>query len=156
MIKEITGNIWDFHSAGYWIVIPTNGIVSPNTGKAVMGAGLALQAKEKFPKLPKELGRRIYNHNVRAESFPQYKLICFPTKYDWRKPSSLKLIVESSVALNKFIEESEETTLYMPQVGCGRGELVWSVVKQALHLVLDHRVVICDWKNDVQVRSVRE
>lgn len=49
-LKEITGDIWDFWNRGHYIVIPTNGSVKKN-GEAVMGKGLALQAKEKISEL---------------------------------------------------------------------------------------------------------
>lgn len=59
-MKEVTGNIWDYHEKGYWIVITTNGTVKAN-GEAVMGRGVALQAKRKYQGLPWRLGQEILN-----------------------------------------------------------------------------------------------
>ena len=50
-MKEITGDIWDYHKQGHWIVITTNGTVKSN-GEAVMGRGIALQARAKFIQHP--------------------------------------------------------------------------------------------------------
>ena len=57
-MREIEGDIWDFHKAGFFIVIPTNGFIK-NDGECVMGRGLAYEAKRRFPDLPLELGKRI-------------------------------------------------------------------------------------------------
>lgn len=57
---ELIGNLWDFHRTDLecFIVIPTNGVLKAN-GDAVMGAGLAKQAAQRFPTLPKLLGQAI-------------------------------------------------------------------------------------------------
>lgn len=59
---ELIGNLWDFHRAesNCFIVIPTNGVLKAN-GDAVMGAGLAKQAAQQFPTLPKLLGQAIHD-----------------------------------------------------------------------------------------------
>jgi len=57
-MKEITGDIWDFYEKGFWIVITTNGNVKDN-GEAVMGKGIALQARQRYPLLPSMLGKGI-------------------------------------------------------------------------------------------------
>lgn len=51
-MKEVYGDIWEYHKQGYWIVITTNGFVKKN-GCAVMGRGVAKQAVTKYPSLPK-------------------------------------------------------------------------------------------------------
>ncbi|MCZ2224447.1 MAG: hypothetical protein LC122_12560 [Chitinophagales bacterium] len=45
---EVIGNLFDFVNIADAICITTNGIVKSNQ-EAVMGAGIALQAAEKFP-----------------------------------------------------------------------------------------------------------
>lgn len=57
-MKEIKGNIWDYHDLGFTICIPTNGYVKKN-GCAVMGGGLALQANRRYPGFSKKLGALI-------------------------------------------------------------------------------------------------
>lgn len=57
---ELIGNLWDFYrtESDCFIVIPTNGVLKSN-GEAVMGAGLAKQAAQRFPTLPQLLGQAI-------------------------------------------------------------------------------------------------
>jgi len=43
-MKEVIGNIWNYYNKGNWIVITTNGTIKKN-GEAVMGRGVALEAK---------------------------------------------------------------------------------------------------------------
>ena len=45
-MKEVTGNIWDYPAD--IVCITTNGSTTRN-GSAVMGKGIALQAKERYP-----------------------------------------------------------------------------------------------------------
>ncbi|KKK48761.1 hypothetical protein LCGC14_3141900, partial [marine sediment metagenome] len=81
-MKEISGNIWNFHEQGHWIVITTNGTVKAN-GEAVMGRGVALQAKRKFPALPKLLGKQIQQVGNILHHWGQEGLIFFPVKRDY-------------------------------------------------------------------------
>ena len=76
------GNVWDYHSKGYWVVIPTNLGWKAN-GEAVMGAGLAKQAAKRFPNLAKEYGSVLqdaakFEEEVIYEDH-KTKLILFPT-----------------------------------------------------------------------------
>ena len=57
---EVLGNIWDYYENGFPICITTNGNVS-GIGYNVMGKGIALEAKKRFPKLPKMIGDHIRN-----------------------------------------------------------------------------------------------
>lgn len=89
--KEVHGDIWDYHSKGRWIVITTNGTVK-NNGEAVMGRGVALQAKQRFPQLPKKVGSWMSyfgGQGNQAGIFQEEKIVSFPVKHDWwRKQTS--------------------------------------------------------------------
>lgn len=58
---EAYGNIWDLAPEYDTVVITTNGYVKKN-GEAVLGRGIAKEAKEIFPDLPLKLGKRITEH----------------------------------------------------------------------------------------------
>jgi len=80
-MKEVVGDIWDFHAKGNWIVITTNGTVKSN-GEAVMGRGVTLQAKQRFPNLSHELGKLILrNTPTSVISIVDYRLFSFPVKF---------------------------------------------------------------------------
>lgn len=55
-MREKRGSIWTYlEEINTAICIPTNGSLT-RSGEAVMGAGVAKQAKERFPEVPKRLG----------------------------------------------------------------------------------------------------
>jgi len=56
-MKTVTGDIWQFAHLGP-LCIPTNGYLARN-GNGVMGRGLALQAKERYPDVVYNLGRHL-------------------------------------------------------------------------------------------------
>ncbi|GAG50841.1 unnamed protein product, partial [marine sediment metagenome] len=90
---EIVGNIWDYQEKGKWIVIPTNSYTKTN-GQAVMGRGLALQAKLRYPILPNVLGRKLQKFG--AHVYPlDWNMVAFPVKDHWAGNAILDLILRS-------------------------------------------------------------
>ena len=59
-MKEVKGDIWK--SDCDIIAITTNGVVKKN-GELVMGRGIASQAKQRYPDIPKILGAN--NTNIK-------------------------------------------------------------------------------------------
>ena len=145
-MKEIKGNIWDYHKKGFWIIVPTNGVVKTN-GEAVMGRGLALQAKQRFPDLPTELGERIKEYGNVVFTFYNYHVITFPVKQGWWTRASIGLIEKSCSSLKKIFKYNLTgipTPVYLPKVGCGNGKLDWKDAKPILEKYLDSRFIVCD------------
>lgn len=142
-MKETVGNIWDYHDKGEWIVITTNGSIRKD-GACVMGRGIALQAKQRYPKLPFGLGKLLAdedygNYNY---AFSQYRIITFPVKLKWYQKASLPLIHNSTVGLLRKIMELRLENVYMVRPGCGNGGLDWTDVKPILEEYLDDRFII--------------
>ena len=56
-MKEIYGDAWELFYSGQFDVlfITTNGTIKKD-GKAVMGRGIAAEAKSKYPSIPSKLG----------------------------------------------------------------------------------------------------
>ena len=147
-MQEINGNLWDFHKKGFWIVIPTNGFVKTNC-EAVMGRGLALQAKQKFPEISSELGISLKECGNKIAIFYKYYLLTFPVKHNWWEKADILLIEKSTKVLKNLLDEEDcriKTPIYLPRVGCGNGMLNWKDVKQILEKHLDERFIICDLK----------
>lgn len=119
MALRITGDLWELHAEGAWAVIPICN-VRRQDGRLVMGAGLALDALKRYPGLDRRWGR--YARMLKM-AYPE-RLVGFPTKHHWSKPSDLKLIEESATALVKYLPTDAEVCL-VPQVGCGLGGLSW-------------------------------
>jgi len=142
-MKEIKGNIWDFHERS-WVVITTNGSVKRN-GEVVMGRGVALQAKKKFPDLPKILGNCIngpIGNHVTLQ--PIFHLLTFPVKHNWYEKADLKLIKRSCEELLETVDILKPP-FYMVRPGCGNGGLSWEKeVKPILEKYLDDRFIVVE------------
>jgi len=150
-MNEIRGDIWECWKEGSWIVVPTNGFVKRN-GEAVMGAGLALQAKKRFLELPKRLGAYLMDHGNNIVFFNDRRLIMFPVKRFFSDLASIEIIERSARQLVEYINENEvfndsdiKYPIYLPKVGCGNGGLRWEDVKPILEEFMDEsKFVVCD------------
>lgn len=140
-MREAYGNIWDYHDRGEWICITTNGDVRKD-GCAVMGRGVALQAKNRFPKLPYLLGQRIYRLGNHVWLFETMKLLSFPVKYHWADRADLNLIRRSSKELIALMNKRGPARVILPRPGCGNGGLDWHDVRDVIFELLDHRVTV--------------
>ena len=146
-MKEVIGNLWDYHEKGHWVAITTNGFVKRN-GEAVMGRGVALEAKKRFPRLPEVLGLSIKfcGNTVRVLGTPpflDYKLVAFPVKHRWWERADVALIEEGCKLLS--ISWPKGVKLYMVRPGCGNGGLDWKDVRPILEKYLDDRFVVVQW-----------
>jgi len=132
---EKTGDLLAFDAE--WIVIPTNGQRRMN-GSAVMGAGLARVIADLNPDLPAHFGKLLKYHGNHVLNLGLWKvredreanLVGFPTKHDWRASSDLELIRRSARELRADFDKVGMVAL--PRVGCGCGQLAWSVVAPVL------------------------
>lgn len=141
---EVFGDIWEYYNYGYWIVVPTNGFVT-RKGEAVMGRGLALDTKKKFPEFSKELGERLGDYGNEVFTFMKYHLITFPVKRWYWEKASLELIEKSAKSLQTIFSINLmgiKTPVYLPRVGCGNGKLYWVDVKPILERYLDDRFIV--------------
>lgn len=139
-MKEINGNLFDYSV----IVIPTNGIVKTDN-RLVMGAGVALEAKNKFKDLDLVFGEKVSKFGnivfVTDYNFDTI-LFSFPTKHHYKNDSDLTLIEISAKQLVDKVNKMKLTEVYLPKIGCGYGNLSWSEVKPVLEKYLDDRFII--------------
>jgi O-acetyl-ADP-ribose deacetylase (regulator of RNase III) len=130
VISEVCGDILD---------ADTEAIVNPVNTVGVMGTGLALQFKRKYPKMFREylsacrrgelkVGR-VLVHSVRG--YPRL-VVNFPTKRDWRDPSQLEWIEWGLADLQALIGELTIRSIAIPPLGCGHGGLGWSDVRKLI------------------------
>lgn len=162
-MEELVGNIWRECIGFDALCVTTNGVVKKN-GDAVMGKGIALEAKERFPTLPTILGRKLASSgnnvhylchaNVGAE-LNSVALISFPTKHHWRERASLELIKRSAYQLVKLADKNGWEKIILPRPGCGNGGLVWATeVRPVLEPVLDDRFHVIGHKPEVKETRV--
>ncbi|MGL5923735.1 macro domain-containing protein [Chroococcidiopsis sp.] len=125
----------------------------------VMGKGIALQFKEKYPNNFREYrsaclrgevvpGRMFVTENClypQKVSNPRY-LINFPTKQHWKDDSTMKYIVDGMRDLRKVIKDRKIRSIAIPALGCGNGGLQWvgvaSIMVQYLIGLQDVYVII--------------
>ena len=115
-------------------------LVNPVNCVGVMGTGLALQFKKRFPRMfrdYKELcaSRALTLSNVSlvsdsSKSGP-VKIFLFPTKGHWRDSSSLDRIEDSLMVLRYHLRSRHNRgySIAIPQIGCGLGGLKWTEVR---------------------------
>lgn len=129
MITYVSKNILDSEAEALVNTVNTVGI---------MGKGVALQFKEKFPLNFKLYQKACKNTEVRTGKMfvtetgfltnPKY-IINFPTKTDWRSNSRLEDIADGLNDLVKVVNEKNIQSIAIPPLGCGNGGLDWKDVK---------------------------
>ncbi|HEY8531124.1 MAG TPA: hypothetical protein VIL08_02640 [Limnochorda sp.] len=136
-MKVAYGDIWQLYDQGMAVVIPTN-MCKRQNGEAVMGAGLARQATERFPWLAKQYGELLHCEVPRF-IFPEHRLILIPTKRDWREPSPLSLVEEGVRWLQKqeLLFAAWNWEVAVPPLGCGLGGLPFEKVRPILEQLSD-------------------
>lgn len=134
-LLELTGDLWDFHAKGEWIAITTNGSVNAY-GNAVMGRGVAQEAKIRYSWLPKLLAIRIKEegnipilfgcapHEERPDTRSQ-RIVTFPVKHEWHQKANLELIRKSAECLITALHLGDIRVLYTVRPGCGNGHRKW-------------------------------
>lgn len=145
---EGRGDMWVFGGDAY--VVTTNGFVKAN-GAAVMGRGCAKEAAERWPKMPRQLGRYLKRYGNRPFVF-KYDLVVvtFPVKPEfgkngepgWQAKAELPLIKESARHLVEMADKFGWERVIVPRPGCGNGGLSWKRVGPALAPILDNRFTV--------------
>lgn len=107
----------------------------------VMGKGIALQFKNKYPEMFKSYRQICEKHLFDVGNLYLWKsskkwILLFPTKKHWRNPSKIEYI-ESG--LKKFVENYDRLgieSIAFPKLGCGNGNLDWNIVKPIMEKYL--------------------
>jgi len=105
----------------------------------IMGKGIALKFKERFPDMYEDYVRRCKARKVKLGQPYLYRrlippwIVNFPTKPHWRAVSSLDAIVQGMEYLEKHYKEWGITSLAVPPLGCGEGGLHWRLVGPTLY-----------------------
>lgn len=161
---EAYGDIWD-HAEDYDIIVVTTNGFTKNNGEAVMGRGIALEAKSRYPNLPAKLGtllKKYGNHVFRIE-YPNQIIITFPVKPEygpygepgWRARADMELIKRSTSELVDVLTQMLRIGRFdgkmhlgfkvlMPRPGCGNGGLKWEDVKPIIEPLLDDRFTVME------------
>lgn len=104
----------------------------------VMGKGLALSFKRRFPDMYRDYVERCERGDVRMGEpylftalWPPW-ILNFPTKRHWKSRSRMSDIEAGLVYLQDRYKNWGITSLAVPPLGCGHGGLQWTAVKPLL------------------------
>jgi O-acetyl-ADP-ribose deacetylase (regulator of RNase III) len=136
MIEYKTGDI--FKEEAQAIVNTVNCV-------GVMGRGIALQFKKRFPENFKKYEVACKHKEVMPGKMfvfktgefigPKY-IINFPTKRHWRGKSRMEDIDSGLIDLVQVIKDNNIQSIALPPLGCGLGGLEWSEVRSRIELLL--------------------
>ena len=132
MIEYVEGNIFDS---------PAQVIVNTVNTVGVMGKGIALEFKNRYPQMFEKYKTACEKHaltigKLMLVSAPDHMLLLFPTKENWRYPSKLSYIEQG---LKRFCDNYAQrgiTSIAFPKLGCGNGELDWNEVRPLMERYL--------------------
>jgi uncharacterized protein YwgA/O-acetyl-ADP-ribose deacetylase (regulator of RNase III) len=105
----------------------------------VMGKGIALEFKERFPDMFGDYETRCRRGQVRLGEPYLYKnliepwVLNFPTKGHWRAVTNLQDIIRGLEYLLARYTEWGIKSLAVPPLGCGNGQLEWRIVGPTLY-----------------------
>lgn len=134
MIEFVTGDFFDY-----------NADIRVNTVNCVgvMGAGVALAFKKKYPKMYEEYVRECNSNRVKI-GMPHVwidnqifdgtgvTIINLPTKDHWKKPSEYEYVDKGLIWLREYLLTKGSITITLPALGCGHGGLDWEKVKNMI------------------------
>jgi uncharacterized protein YwgA/O-acetyl-ADP-ribose deacetylase (regulator of RNase III) len=130
MVKVLVGDIF---KSGMQTLTNTVNCVG------VMGKGIALEFKKRFPEMFADYEERCKRHEVKLgrpylfERLIPPSILLFPTKDHWRSVSSLSAIEEGLMYLKSNYRQWRIESIAVPPLGCGLGELEWNIVGPTLY-----------------------
>lgn len=132
MIEYIEGDIFES---------PAQVIVNTVNTVGVMGKGLALSFKQRYPDMFEHY-KSICEKNLftigKLMLFfeADHWILLFPTKENWRNPSKIEYIEKGLMKFVQTYAEKNITSIAFPRLGCGNGELDWKDVKPLMERYL--------------------
>ena len=100
----------------------------------VMGKGIALEFKKRYPEMYNEYIALCKAQRIKPgvpyyyTDFTGASILNFPTKDHWRSPSKLSYIINGLNWFKQNYQQCGITSIAFPPLGCGNGGLTWEVV----------------------------
>jgi O-acetyl-ADP-ribose deacetylase (regulator of RNase III) len=141
MVRVIVGDL--FSSNAQTLVNTVNCV-------GVMGKGVALEFKKRFPEMYTDYVARCDHHEVRLGKPYLFRrsttpwVLNFPTKDHWRSVTKLSDIEQGLRYLIAHYKDWEITSLAVPPLGCGNGQLEWRIVGPTLYRYLNEIEVLVE------------
>lgn len=120
---------------------PAQTLVNTVNVVGVMGKGIALGFKERYPDMFKAYKRLCDKHELSVGKLhlwraPDHWILNLPTKTTWRQPSKIEYV---EAGLKTFVASYQDmgiTSISFPPLGCGNGNLSWDDVKPLMEQYL--------------------
>lgn len=133
------------YTQGNLLEADVDAVVNTVNTVGVMGKGIALMFKERFPPNFKaykaackasevEVGKLFVTESGELDG-PHW-IINFPTKKHWRNPTKVEWVKDGLQALKEFITEHSINSIAIPPLGCGNGGLDWPLVRNLIEASL--------------------
>lgn len=155
MITYHTGNLLD---------APAQALVNTVNTVGVMGKGIALQFRERFPhnyvvyqRACKQGELQPGKLLITKELTPQGEqlIINFPTKTEWFRKSTYAYVESGLRELARIIREQRIVSVAIPPLGCGNGGLRWEKIKGLIEQHLsDSPANVLVYEPDAAIRQV--
>ena len=147
MLEFLEGNLFESN---------TEALVNTVNCVSIMGTGIALEFKKRYPEMYADYKKFCDNKNLRPGKFHIFEqnspkfIINFPTKIDWRDPSKYSWIdVGLARLFSRPIPDLNIKSISLPALGCKNGGLDFTKVKQ---LIEKWYYTFDDYLNNVDVR----
>lgn len=128
---------------GDLFALPVDCRINPVNCVGVMGKGLALQFKLRYPAMFASYQEACRAGRLRPGQLHIWqapdgtRIINFPTKRRWREPSRYEDIEAGLNALRSYLEGQGTVRVAVPPLGCGLGSLNWDRVKAMIQRKLE-------------------
>lgn len=142
------------YTKGNLLDAPAEALVNTVNTVGVMGKGIALMFKERFPKNMNDYAKACKEGRVKTGTMfttetgelmgPRW-VINFPTKQHWKGNSKMEWIESGLADLRHFLLENKVKSIAIPPLGSGNGGLDWQAVKPKIEQALaglDHIEVL--------------
>ena len=132
MISYVQGNLFES---------PAQTLVNTVNTVGAMGKGIALQFKHYFPAMFEEYHQlcaqgKLQIGTLHIYQTPHKKILNFPTKQDWRRPSELGYIEAGLDTFVRMYQDAGIQSVAFPPLGCGNGELNYADVRPLMESYL--------------------
>jgi len=133
------------YTQGNLLAAEAEALVNTVNTVGVMGKGIALMFKERFPQNFKEYAAACKENRVctgqmfvteHNELMGPRWIINFPTKQHWRSPSKMEWVVEGLQDLRRVIIGNGIKSIAIPPLGAGNGGLDWIAVREQIEKAL--------------------
>lgn len=109
---------------------PAQTLVNPVNTAGVMGKGLALAFKQRYPEMYQQYRELCHAGQLEIGKLHVYRMldqtiVNFPTKKHWRNSSQIEYIEAGLAEFVRSYSQHGITSVSFPQLGCGHGGLDW-------------------------------